>query len=108
MTKIVFVICQLPIVRTFSMCFLLDGVIICCSSILCMSSPFLSPEQCLIIVIVNSFMLGLEPSYLDKKGSVVGFHSTNRFEVLGLGHGFLTADVISYKQRGMLSLLLSC
>lgn len=51
------------------MCFLLDVVLVGCSSVLCMLLPFLSPGQCLVIVpIIYSFVLDLELSYLDKKG----------------------------------------
>lgn len=33
----------------------------------------------------------------------MGIHATNKFGILTLGHGFLSADVISHKERGGLS-----
>ena len=58
---------------TLSMCFLLDVVLFVLVPFLFMLLPFLSPEQYLrIVLIVYSFALGLEPSYLDKKGKLRG------------------------------------
>ena len=47
--------------------FLLDVVFVGCNFILFMLLPFLSSAQYLIVVLIAySFMLGLEPSYLEK------------------------------------------
>lgn len=45
-------------------------------------------------------MLGLEPFYLDRKGEFFGNSFHQHILVLALGHGFLSVDVISYKERG--------
>lgn len=46
--------------------------------------PLLSPGQYLIFVfIAYCFVLGLEPSYLEKRGDVVGIHLVN--SLLGTG-----------------------
>lgn len=75
------------------MCFLLD-VLIGCSSILFILLSCLSLEQyiswkMIIVLIVNSFMLGLELSYLDKKGKCCGNYSAH------IRSGFLFADMMS-------------
>ena len=81
------------------MCFLLD-VLIGCSSILFILISCLSLEQyiswkMIIVLIVNSFMLGLELSYLDKKGKCCGNYSAHSFGLPVLRSGFLFADMMS-------------